>query len=1454
MQLVKTGKILHAVIVVLAFLFTGTHILLNNKKIQQDAALHVVNIAESVLGTRVNAGSVQFVYPFGITIDNLTVYDLNSDTLAHIGSITGRIQPVQLFRHKISITSLRIQSPDIRLSVDSLGNRPNYAFLTDLFSSDNENKMAFRANSVLIRNGALSYDLKYVQATDSIFNPSHIAVKSLNANISLKAISSDSISVVVRKISFAEQSGFRLAKAKGAVKIGKNSSDLSGFVISLPGSDIRIDRFVSTAGLDSIPRPIPGTSIRINASVTGSDLKAFFPQTAGMTDRISLTLNGRADNRLIDISTFNVSTPEKELEVAAKGIVLLDGNMKLTGVRSTKIQGAFNDSLPQWISGQLSGFGLTIPEECHSLGSGTFNATIENSSGRLESDISLICDAGTAKCSVSGNDGKYNATLSGYDVLLSPFTGNRDLGKCSMYAEMNIDKEPDGYYGSLNGNIGSIVYKRYRYRNISFKGSFTPDRYLADIKFSDKNGSLSLDAFIATAPYQYLSMNIEADNLNLNAYHLSSRDSLTLTATATANIAGRDLTDIDNIVGKITVDSLYYSDTRNKWSMNNLTANMGVLNGMYRMTSVYSDFMNIAMIGDYRFSTLGRSVSKACSDILPTVGKLVASKTGRYINSKPNFFVVEGRIDNTDFMQSLFNLPISLDNTADVHLTFNDKSDYYSGAINIPGIRIAEEHVSDASVSFNLADGLGSSEVSGKYGNKKIGLTSLSASLTAFADMVQGTYSWNNLDGDLSGTVNSLTQFNSYDRRRGMNTTSTISPTSVIVNGVPWDIAETEISTRMRKVYISGLNLSNNRQFLQADGVISPDSSDVLKVSMYRIDLDNTLSMFNANKAQIMGIASGDVSIAGVTGNLAVDGSFDVIGFEFMDSYQGNLHADCRWNKKSERVEVKAVADDIGLAHTVIDGYFAPGSKYIDMNIGAQNTDLHFLNKWTSSVFNEIGGKATGGLRIYGTLPRLDMEGEAILENGYFEQNAINTTFLVKHDTLWFESGKMLFKDVEFYDEYGHDGLMTCILTHDHFADWRVDMTADVANMLVYNQMESDNSNFHAKVYAEGSMELTFNPEDGLKVSVDARTAPGTRLGFQPSSGSVADYNFITFVDRNAISINEETISSIIPQQQKKNGKQKRFALDFNIECSEDALIDMSISSLTGFFRGNGRVSVKYDPQDGPILNGIYNLSYGQCSFSLEDVIRKNFTLADGSFVRFNGAPMDTEINLLTYHTVNSASIYDLDPSASTNNKVRVRCLLGVSGKVTEPQLTFDIDMPSGTPEEKAILASATTTEEQRNNQFLYLLAIGRFYTYNVAAMNDGQTPTAMESMVNTTVNGQINNILSQVLDNEKVSISSNVTASSFLTNDETNLSNKELEGILEAHLLNNRLLVNGNFGYRENTINNTSNFIGDFEVKYLLLPRQGISIKGYNKSNDKYFSKTTLTTQGVGLVFEKDF
>ena len=83
--------------------------------------------------------------------------------------------------------------------------------------------------------------------------------------------------------------------------------------------------------------------------------------------------------------------------------------------------------------------------------------------------------------------------------------------------------------------------------------------------------------------------------------------------------------------------------------------------------------------------------------------------------------------------------------------------------------------------------------------------------------------------------------------------------------------------------------------------------------------------------------------------------------------------------------------------------------------------------------------------------------------------------------------------------------------------------------------------------------------------------------------------------------------------------------------------------------------------------------------------------------------------------------------------------------------------------------------------------------------------------------------------------------------------SDVEAEAILSGRLLNNRLLINGNFGYRENVLANT-NFIGDFEAVWLLTKNGDWRLRGYNQTNDRYFTKSTLTTQGVGLMYKKDF
>ena len=52
----------------------------------------------------------------------------------------------------------------------------------------------------------------------------------------------------------------------------------------------------------------------------------------------------------------------------------------------------------------------------------------------------------------------------------------------------------------------------------------------------------------------------------------------------------------------------------------------------------------------------------------------------------------------------------------------------------------------------------------------------------------------------------------------------------------------------------------------------------------------------------------------------------------------------------------------------------------------------------------------------------------------------------------------------------------------------------------------------------------------------------------------------------------------------------------------------------------------------------------------------------------------------------------------------------------------------------------------------------------------------------------------------------------------------------------------------------NQGNFIGDFEVKWRLNRNGDIYLKAYNQTNDRYFTKATLNTQGLGISLQHNF
>ncbi len=167
------------------------------------------------------------------------------------------------------------------------------------------------------------------------------------------------------------------------------------------------------------------------------------------------------------------------------------------------------------------------------------------------------------------------------------------------------------------------------------------------------------------------------------------------------------------------------------------------------------------------------------------------------------------------------------------------------------------------------------------------------------------------------------------------------------------------------------------------------------------------------------------------------------------------------------------------------------------------------------------------------------------------------------------------------------------------------------------------------------------------------------------------------------------------------------------------------------------------------------------------------------------------------------------------------------------------------------MVRSVINGQQEMNQQVLYLLGIGRFYNQgnnNSNSERPDQTSLAMQSFLSGTLSTQINTLLSQFIKNDNWSFGANISTGN------EGWHNAEYEGIINGRMLHNRLLFNGQFGYRDNATQANPSFIGDFDVQYLLLPNGNLALKVYNQTNDRYFTKSSLNTQGIGLIMKKDF
>ena len=127
------------------------------------------------------------------------------------------------------------------------------------------------------------------------------------------------------------------------------------------------------------------------------------------------------------------------------------------------------------------------------------------------------------------------------------------------------------------------------------------------------------------------------------------------------------------------------------------------------------------------------------------------------------------------------------------------------------------------------------------------------------------------------------------------------------------------------------------------------------------------------------------------------------------------------------------------------------------------------------------------------------------------------------------------------------------------------------------------------------------------------------------------------------------------------------------------------------------------------------NDNTGSFDFALQNLIHRSFTFRRGSQITFDGEVANPEIDATAVYST-TASLRDLFGSdyeqvGTSRSSVPVNCLLYLKGRLSNPDISFGVELPQSDESVASLVRAAINTDEMLMREIIYLLAFNRFYT-----------------------------------------------------------------------------------------------------------------------------------------------
>ena len=1410
-------------------------------------------------------------------LDNVRLYDRRDTLMLQASRIAAKVDFMPLIERKIQISGAQLIGAKAKIYKD--GDEPfNFQFLVDAFSKKDttSSPLDLAIGALVVRRGEVQFDKsppsdspKGERPEQSVFDPNHLHLSDLSLTAKVHFIKPDSLSLDLRNLSFTEQSGLKLKRLSLEAEVGKTNATVRDLKVELPNTSLQAKTlsFSPLKGeqLWQKVSPLKGDlEGSFDVLICPRDLSCFVPKLANFGDVINLSTEASLSDGILRLPNLSVSDNRGNISLLCDATIQDIENSPAIFADIKELR--TGPALQQFVTENLKGQASEISPILTRLGSTKSTGTIAWQNKRLQTNLLTESEQGSVAIEGTLSDmQEVDARIAATNLQLGnllDLQGERKITTLSAETNISGSLPGKGRQAKLaaTGVLNSLIFKGYEHRNIPFTAALDGETISGEVKVDEPNGQAMVNGQWAMVNGKR-SLICQAELKDFAPHKMGltkGYEGERFSGSLDANL--NDI-DINNLQGKLILSDLTINlEDKGRLSIGDVEIESSKSESGQHLV-LQSDFLSLKADGNINWKTLPASFSHPIRQNLPSLFAMNESR--RQPDGNDFRFLVQ--VQDTVLAERLLDTSLRLPMQSTFVGTISDAIGQIELQMHIPRLEFAGQELQNIDCR---AESNSAAIQTSLQGERLIKGKPVEINLDAYAkdDKVTSRLRWDNKGtivntGDISLTGNvrrDLAGKPAIDAR--------INKSSIIIGDSVWAIQPASIKYHDKVVDVENLSISQAAKHIRIGGRVSELASDTLRAELQDIDISYIMDLVNFHKVDFDGLATGSIYATSLMKKPFADAFLQVKEFTFNEARMGDMSLYGNWGKQERAVLLEAdMKGPLPEHRTQVMGTIIPGKGMDDglnLNIQTSRIDLSFLNKFTKNIFRDLQGRASGWARIFGPFKFVNLEGDMLINELKLGVLAVGADYHLAGDSVTLRPDNIWIRGAHIYDYLGmpgmseHTATVDAHLMHNAFKNLRFDVSIDAHNMLGYNFPNQGSMNFYGTVYADAQVHMNGVPGN-VNIDVAATPMPGTVINYNTAtSGTAAEAEFVTYETlSDSPSKGEDSKQKVSPLKGDLEGSETSsdLRINFDINANPNAQIRILMDPRTGdniSLYGNGRLRASYYNKGRFQLFGTYRVEEGNYRMSIRDLIRKDFTFQPDGTIVFGGDAMQAALNLTAKHTVPNVSLDDLSTTGLGLSNTRVDCIMNIGGFAREPVISFDFDIPNANEDEKQMVHSMLSSEEERDMQAIYLLGIGRFYSYgSFIDKRQTQGGMAMNSVLSSALSSRFNQIMSQALGGTGWSFGTN------LRTGEEGWQELDAEALVSGKMLSGRLQFNGNFGYRENKYKmGSNNFIGDFDIQYRLSPRSPFSLKAYNQTNDRYFTQSSLTTQGIGIKFQRDF